>query len=176
MEFQPNNNYLSLFKKNKLDINIKTLLIGLHGPGKMGACISARDVTEWAMDQYLGGKAAMEKRAFSDPKNLSDIYQELAHLSENDENLNEDEKKWVLVLLKNLLENLPNNPTEGLCDLQGFWAELDYPPYRPAIIQGVDIKLNPNDYYTTSTYELAIKNHHTWAEKMHNKLMIRDTM
>lgn len=163
MEFQSQSNYLRRLKEKGININEKTLLVGLRGPGNLDPCLTAKEVKEWALNGYLEGDNRMEDLALSDTENTFDICEKLFFLSK-DKNLNREEQKWAFMLLEDILKKNSGDSMQGLCELNSFWAKLGYPPYRPPIFQGIDIKLEPQNYYTLSNYKEILDKHYKWLQ------------
>ena len=73
-------------------------------------------------------------------------------------------RKWRVVLVDRLIEDLPQDPFEGLIELTEFWASLGFPRDCPHIIQGRNNSYTPIEYYTEDFLKISIKNHIQWIK------------
>jgi polyhydroxyalkanoate synthesis regulator phasin len=81
-----------------------------------------------------------------------------------EEKINEESslKKWRLYMLEETLDNLSNDCLYDLIELTDFWCVWGNPENKPHIIQGVDSKMNPTEYYSDNNYKTLIKAHKNW--------------
>jgi hypothetical protein len=87
----------------------------------------------------------------------------LSSLRECDPSL--EVRKWRLVLLEDLLEQLPSDPLYGLIALTEFWQSFGFPPDSPHEVQGREGTLSPADYYSEENYRRLFFRHRAWIEE-----------
>lgn len=71
-------------------------------------------------------------------------------------------RKWLLICLDMLLNNINQDPIYGLLELSNFWMAWGQPKDSPHNIQGVNNEISVSDYYTLDNYELMIRKNREW--------------
>ncbi len=74
-------------------------------------------------------------------------------------------RKWRVVLLEDLLGNIPSGPLYGLIALTEFWQNFGFPPDSPHEVQGKGNTVSPADYYQESNYQKLVSRHKAWIEQ-----------
>jgi len=75
-------------------------------------------------------------------------------------------RKWRLVLLEQLLRDLPQGrPSSALVALTEFWQDFGFPGDSPHEVQGRDNTISPLDYYQQRTLDLALAKHLAWIDR-----------
>jgi hypothetical protein len=162
-------NKIDELKKFNIPINWCTILTGWSGLGHIKRILGGTEIVNYALEQLE-----------QSPEKLYNYVLDLASTSDHEEDEidsvlkkivaieqcdSEAEKiKWCIVLLEELLGNLPNNPIDGLGAITDFWASLDYPKYSPHVFQGRGNTIDPRDYYSRGNYDNLIKIHKAWIE------------
>ena len=77
-------------------------------------------------------------------------------------NLDISLKKWRLVMLEEIIENLSYDCLYDLIELTDFWVYWKNPADKPHIIQGVDSDMSPIDYYSDDNFNKLLKAHQIW--------------
>src|SRR4051812_49430317 len=115
---------LSDLKDMGLQVNWRTLLIGLEGPGKHPPLLGLEEVRAFADEQLTDstvqseGAVAVAIASDDDPEEIRAVVRELA-LEEKSEPTREL-RKWRLALLKRAMTELPQDPLYGLLALTEF--------------------------------------------------------
>ena len=81
-------------------------------------------------------------------------------------------QKWQVILLEDLLDHIPSDPTEGLIALTEFWQSFGYPTDSPHEVQGRENTINPYDYYQEENYHRLVSRHKTWIEQEKARLLV----
>ena len=74
-------------------------------------------------------------------------------------------RKWRVVLLEELLDNIPSDPLYGLMALTEFWQKFGFPPDSPHEVQGKGNTVSPADYYQENNYQQSVSRHKAWIEQ-----------
>jgi len=74
-------------------------------------------------------------------------------------------RKWRLVLLEQLLLDLPPEPTSALFTLTEFWQEFGFPADGPHEVQGLGNAASPFDYYQRRTLASTLARHRAWIDR-----------
>ena len=158
---------LDRIKELGIRIHATTVLAGWRGIGHLPRLLVAEEVRAWAQE-------ALENASEESLKLLADIAFYSAHdeeaLSQGLEKLAEMEqgsmereaRKWQLVLLKEILDELPHDPLYGLLELTDFWSQFDFPSDSPHEVQGRGNHMQPQEYYTRKNFERLVKKHKDW--------------
>ncbi len=165
------------------DTNWNTLLIGWNGLGTFSPwpdqrdtfppllCFaeissygttrlsSASDITE--IDLIL--KLLEGSDANSTREEIRNILSALANLNKSDPLI--ELRKWRVVLLMDLIYNLPTEATLGLAALSEFWQSFGFPPDSPHDIQGRNNHLTPQEYYRESHLRQKLAQHEEWIKR-----------
>jgi len=164
---------LKLFKNNRVPVTWTTLLIGVEGPGKFERLLEIQEVINYAI-QFVDVKDDYPKEVLelaSAYKNEEELVKNrLFKLSLKENGDREKEmKKWITILLRKEMDNLPKSPLYGLIALTEFWEKFDYPNYSPHLIQGVGNEIEPEVYYSKEFYENCLLAHEKWISEMLKK-------
>jgi len=162
--------YFQLFKQNGIPITWTAILLGIEGPGNREKLLISQDIIHYAMELIdLNDNQPYEvlKLASSYHNEEEYIKNVVIHLAQKENVTREDElKKWIVILLKEKLNKLPESPLYGLIALTEFWESFDYPEYSPHIIQGKRNDIKPEDYYLMEFYKGCILQHIEWINHM----------
>jgi hypothetical protein len=82
-------------------------------------------------------------------------------------------RKWQVVLLEDLLGNIPSDPLYGLIALTEFWQNFGFPPDSPHEVQGKGNTVTPDDYYQESNYQRLVSRHKAWIEQEKTGLRVQ---
>ena len=176
MEYQSKNNYLSSFRNNSFQINWTVIVIGLEGPGKFEKMISVKDVADYAISRIEQNDSPTEELYMIAGLDEDDF--ELAYINakkmaaEEDNEIEVEIKKWIIILLKDVLNTINPDPLYGLIQLTEFWEKFDYPNFSPHTIQGVDNNITAKEYYTQENLNKILDLHEKWIKKETEKLVV----
>lgn len=96
----------------------------------------------------------------------------LAHLSDlNGANPQFELRKWRFVMLQELLNNLPKDPTYALIELSEFWQSFGFPSDSPHEIQGRQNSITTSAYYNEAKFHEMILRHEQWM--IHEKTSLQ---
>jgi hypothetical protein len=154
-------NILDEFRGAGLTINWRTLLIGWDGPGKHPPLLTLSDIRDYATEVLAKPNPAegATQIAISGDDENAEVRAHLVALSADEHSdFGSELRKWQLVLLKRLLEELPPDPLYGLLALAEFWERFDFPEAGPYIPQVP----GATDYFTQQNYEYLIQRHKAW--------------
>lgn len=149
-------------------INWNLIKIGYLGRGGVLPQISKEEVCNYGY--YLIENNTSEKNLIIDliDNSFDNIkFSEILCNLSNREYLNDNFqiKKWIVYLVKNLLENLPNDYFDGLLEITDFWISLDIDFKNcPHTFQGVNNNIIPEEYYTQEMYNKIINEHKEWLK------------
>ncbi len=167
-------NRLNLFKELKTDINWKTIYFGWKGIGRKDRLIEINEIVNYAI-----GTAVNNSDCESEVLEIASIYKGnsdgveelLKSLSEKELSNDEIEiRKWILILLVEVLKGLSVEPLYGLIELGEFWSQFDYPDFMPFQLQGRGNNISPEEYYTRGNYEKVIESHRKYVDRELEKL------
>jgi len=162
--------------------NWTTVLVGWNGPGVLSPwpdrwvefppLISPDEIAAYANDR-LAATSDPAEQALIVALSSSDLRTEgretikdlLAPLSELDAGDPDIEiRKWRLVLLEQVLENMPHDPLYGLMALTEFWQSFGFPSDGPHEVQGKGNTLTPSEYYKQENVHRLVARHYEWVE------------
>jgi hypothetical protein len=152
-----------------LSVNWGTILVGLRGPGKVAPLLSESDAVEYAQNviEKTGGETAFLASDIAygggDAEAIKQALFTLAKLQGC--NLELEERKWRLVLLKKTLAELGDDPIYDLIRLTEFWEQFDYPEDSPHQVQGRNSSDTPENYYTHDNFDMVLKKHKIWIRE-----------
>lgn len=174
MKNQLKQSFIKRLKAKNIPVTWDFLLLGFIGPGVLPAQLSADEIVDYALQTIMEGSTnnLVEYIAYSEVGELQFIESKLRILSaqESEKSKADDFKKWELLLLEDLLQNLPEDSITGLTELTSFWSQLDFPSESPHKIQGRNNSLTPEDYYTKENYQQLIKKHIQWMQQTEQRL------
>ena len=152
----------------KLELTWEIIRLGWIGPGDFLRQLSIEDINKFA-EYHIIETTGEQLRLLSElciTKNEDEISNILYSLAPKISN--EALRGWRMILLKETLDNLPDDPLNGLIALTDFWAKFRHPTDSPHIIQGVINNIPPVEYYTPANFKNIISKHKSWIE---NELM-----
>jgi hypothetical protein len=174
MEYQLKNDYLKKFEDNNLSVNWTTILIGLKGPGKFEGKLSIGDVTNYAISKIEQNSSQCEEVLILAGLNEEDselVYKYVKNLADGEDKDKEVElRKWIVILLKDVINTINPDPLNGLIQFTEFWEKFDYPKFSPHIIQGINNTITPKEYYTPENFKRIVNLHDLWVKKEKEKL------
>ncbi|MBQ3416105.1 MAG: DUF2247 family protein [Clostridia bacterium] len=160
------------FKEKGLNISWKLIDIGFRGSEEFYGELSSNDVINYAIS-YLDNnfenieyKLLIESIACEYEEDIEQLNYYIQKLVEMEKNIDEklEFRKWVYIYVyKNIHKN--ENYVQGLIDLTEMWGKLNFPHNSPHIIQGVNNKINPKEYYSLDNYNEILKKHFEWLNK-----------
>jgi hypothetical protein len=164
--------YLETMKEMNIKVNWGTVYLGWLGPGKFHRLLSFINVFDYG-SSLLKNQNTEEERIIIEILSLSGDAKEndtelikkyLSNLKDLTKyNKEVEQRKWTVVLLKELLERLDKSKAiEVLTELTSFWAKFDYPEYSPHLVQGRNNSIRPQKYYTTEFSSRMILQHKRW--------------
>jgi hypothetical protein len=159
---------LKRFEEEGIEINWLTIVIGWYGPGKYTRLLLNKDIIEYATNLIVEQNNQEEQVLMlascreQDSEEIDTILNKLALGVVTSKDT--EERKWVLILLKDLLFSISSNLIQGLVEITSFWEKFNYPSYSPHIIQGVNNNIKPKDYYSEQNYKKIIEAHKIWVE------------
>lgn len=74
-------------------------------------------------------------------------------------------RKWRLVLLEDLLENIPSDALNGLIALTEFWQSVGFPMESPHEVQGRGNEVTPYEYYQDRNLKRLLDRHRSWVQE-----------
>ncbi|GGJ30358.1 DUF2247 family protein [Paenibacillus hunanensis] len=158
--------YLQMFKRSNIPITWTVILIGIEGPGKKERLLVSQDIINYAIELIeLNDNYPQEILKLASATNNEEEYIKnlVVNLAQKEKlNRNKELKKWIVILLKETLNKLPESPLYGLIALTEFWESFDYPDYSPHIVQGRGNDIKPEDYYLKEFYEYCVFKHKQW--------------
>lgn len=167
-------NKLDLMQANNLKVNWSSILLGLRGFGKFMGQLSMKDVINFAINLVThddGQPNEVWQIASLSDKDGNEIHQLVQNLADNESNSQaEEERKWRAILLKQSLEELPQDYLNGLIFLTDFWDKFGFPSDGPHIIQGRGNDISPTEYYTNENYLEIVEAHKRWLSDEFNTL------
>jgi hypothetical protein len=83
-------------------------------------------------------------------------------------------RKWRLILLTELLDNLPNDALYGAMALNDFWQNFDQPSDKPDDIQRKRDADSPVETYDDDCLQESLARHRVWIEKESASLQRRN--
>lgn len=74
-------------------------------------------------------------------------------------------RKWRLILLEDVLDNMPTDAVYGLTALTEFWQSFGFPSESPHLVQGRGNTVTPSEYYQQVTLDRLRARHRAWIEE-----------
>jgi hypothetical protein len=161
----------------KFPVNWLTLLIGWRGLGNHPKLIDLQDVRDFSADM-LGSSVNVDARV-ADLATLSEadgdrVDSTLAALAgEGAYQYDNEVRKWMVILLEQVLASLPADPLYGLLQMTDFWSQFGFPAGSPHEVQGQGNSMTPAEYYTRETYDRLLGQHKSWLERETARLSTR---
>lgn len=72
-------------------------------------------------------------------------------------------RKWRIILLEELLNNMPQDPIYAVMSLTEFWQSFGFPADSPHEVQGRQNNLTPTQYYQNENLSRLICLNWSWA-------------
>ena len=157
--------FLAEMKGAGLDVNWRTLRLGLEGPAKYLPLLTLHDVESFATEQLESSMASDEAAEVlvgvdNGPDETRAVLRKLADVENCD--TEHELRKWRVVLLRQAISHLPSDPLYGLLALTGFWERFDFPFDSPHVVQGRGNTTSPPEYYTEANYRALVQKHLEW--------------
>ena len=73
-------------------------------------------------------------------------------------------RKWRVVLLEQVLEEMPQEALYGLMALTEFWLSFGFPSDSPHDVQGRGNTISPSEYYQQDNLDRLVARHRAWIE------------
>lgn len=166
--------------KRQFGVNWTTVLVGWKGfgpfspwparPADFPPLLSADELAEYAHERLVSDSSVTERTLLGrllrldphteNPQVICDLLAELSAGCGADGS--RELRKWQVVLLEELLEQLPTDPVYGLITLTEFWQNFGFPPDSPHEIQGERSALGAQEYYEEDNYRRLIARHKAW--------------
>lgn len=158
---------LSVIRNMNLKITWKLIYIGLYGYDVIQPILTDYDVFEY-LDDLL-----------TDVNNLTDDIISLVCLKDNKsefrkflQNLaNHDEsemsiqvRKWKVLLLQELLNNISKEPLKGLLELMEFWFSIGVTNDCPFVFPDSKDSKAIQEYFSQSSYDIIVADNREWLE------------
>jgi Uncharacterized protein conserved in bacteria (DUF2247) len=165
------------------DANWTTILVGWRGlgvlspwPERWGAfpsLVSAEEVLGYSTERVASSSDAQEQALIVELLSLDLRTEAREVVSKLLQRLSEGEggdsaielRKWRLVLLEKVLEDMPSDALYGLLALTEFWQEFGFPSDSPHVVQGRGNALTPSEYFRPETLEHTLARHYAWIER-----------
>ena len=187
---------MSVFAKLNadFDINWTTVLVGWNGFGvfspwtdradEFPPLLSVDELVDYAnvrlssasgnieadlIIQLLSHDLHTEKRVA-----IKDILTKLSDFGSRDPAF--ELRKWRLVLLLELLDNIPKDALYGLMALTEFWQNFGFPPDSPHEVQGRGNNIDPTEYYQDQNLQSLLDCHRDWVEKEREAIKKRENI
>jgi len=148
-----------------LRVGWRTALVGWDGPAANGRQVEGHQIVELAVTKLsrspgLQG-AALELASLEghEAEDIDRLLRRLARENHSSEDL--ELRKWRLLLLRRLLDELPEDPLYAWTTLAEFWHSFGRPRDCPEIIRSFD-KLPPAERYTAKARHKLVADHRAW--------------
>lgn len=173
-------NYMDEFKKHNIPFSWNEIKIGRFGYSDndfyLQSMLDDDFVMEYILD-YLSKNENEEDSYIWELGSLPSPYNEneMHKLLDLIENSNEKDLlsyyRWRWILVNNLLERIiKEDYVNALLEISEFWLDLKSPIDMPYQYQGVENKLNPQEFYTEKHLSKVILGHKKWLEDEKEKL------
>lgn len=172
---------MTLFERFTVDFrpNWTTILEGWRRSREQSPVITAEEITRFAEERLSAvndvseldlvvGLLSLDLHS-ADGANIEKHLSQLSELTGGDSA--REIRKWRVILLEDVLKNLPSDPLYALIELTDFWASFDYPEDSPHEVQGRGNNITPSAYYQPETLERLIRQHRTWIQEEKSKLL-----
>ncbi|EKG2418054.1 DUF2247 family protein [Listeria monocytogenes] len=105
------------------------------------------------------------------PYDESELYKLLDELKESIAQDLKSYYRWRWILVNNLLNKISNKDyVNALLEVSEFWLDLNSPFDMPYQYQGIENKLEPQQFYTEKHFYEVISNHKKWLDNEKEKL------
>jgi hypothetical protein len=176
---------MSTFARIRADFNATwtTTLVGWIGLGILSPwpdrwetfppLISASDLDDYANDRLALSGSASEKDLIVELLSLDlrtesrhvvkEALKRLSDLDRSDSSI--EIRKWRQALLEELLDDISQDPFDGLMSLGEFWQSFNFPPDSPHEFQDNGNQDTHLKYYGESNFQRLLRKHRTWLQK-----------
>lgn len=168
--------------KAEFDMTWTTILVGWTGLGifspspdqwrEFPPLLSIKDLAAFANERLVSTSDIEERDliiellALNLPEErretIGQLLRNLSELAGGDSAL--ELRKWRVVSLELLLEDLPRDEVEGLSALSEFWLDYGFPADSPHEVQGRGNAIAPRDYYTEENFSRLLARHRSWMQ------------
>lgn len=155
---------LEIFSETRLPVAWRTVLLGWEGPGKNSPQLVLDDVRRYASQRLADGESDEDivSIAIAADDDSDKVRVKLKALAEREgSDASQEVRKWQVVMLFCLLDELPNDPLDGLLALMEFWAGFDFPSDGPLDLPAP----GATDYYTHRNYVTVVQKHRSWLDR-----------
>ena len=177
--------------KSEFEVTWTTLLVGWKGLGGLSAwpnkpasfptLLSRDEISAFTADKLQSSSNPAEQGLIlrmlaSDlaTESRETVEKWLSELSEeNGSDPLIELRKWRLVLLEQLLDNIPGDALYGLIALTEFWQNFGFPPDSPHEVQGRGNAISPSEYYQTDHLKHALSLHRAWIMREKSDIQAR---
>jgi Uncharacterized protein conserved in bacteria (DUF2247) len=148
-----------------LRVGWQTALVGWNGPGANEQQVNGHQIVELAVTKLskspeLHGEAV--ELASLEGHETEDIDRLLRRLASHERSSEDHElRKWRILLLQRVLDELPEDPLYAWTTLGEFWHSFGQPRDCPEIIHSF-AKLPATNRYTALTRQKLLTNHQAW--------------
>jgi hypothetical protein len=175
-------NVFSKLRAN-FDISWTTILVGWNGLGAFSPwpdrsdefppLLSADDLVTYANERVASSSGVAEDDLIAkllsldlrteSRETIRDVLTHLSNLCRGNPAF--EIRKWRLILLEELLDNIPKDALYGLMALTEFWQSFGFPLDSPHEVQGRGNKVAPSEYYQEHNLYQLLARHRIWAQK-----------
>lgn len=148
-----------------LQVGWRTALAGWDGPAANGRQLDGSQVVELAVTKLAQSPAlqgpALELASLEghESEDVDRLLRRLARQERSSEEL--ELRKWRILLLRRLLDALPEDPLYAWTTLADFWHSFGNPSDCPESIRSFE-KLSPAARYTAKTRQKLLTDHQEW--------------
>ncbi len=164
----------------EFDANWTTVLVGWDGLGVLSpwpsrwtefpSLVSGEEVSAYA-DERLASTTDLSEQDLilkllsvdlrtESREAIKDMLKPLSDLDGGDPAI--ELRKWRLVLLEQVLENMPQDALYGLMALTEFWQSFGFPPDSPHEVQGKENTITPSEYFQQENLTRLLARHRAW--------------
>ena len=167
--------------KTEFDTNWTTILVGWNGLGvfspwpnrwvEFPPLLSADEIAGYADERLASSSDVAEENLIVNLLSLDlraetretirNLLTRLSDVSAGDPVL--ELRKWRLILLEELLDNMPKDAVYGLMALSEFWQNFGFPPDSPHEVQGRGNSITPSEYYQAQNLHRLLGRHRAWV-------------
>jgi hypothetical protein len=173
------------------ETNWTTLLVGWNGSGPFSPWpdradefppwLSSDDIAAYAADRLAASSDVAEQNLIVRLLSLNlrtesrqAIRDSLTCLSRtNGGNPAVEVRKWRLVFLEALLNDIPRDTESGLMALTEFWQSFGFPVDSPHEVQGRGNSISAFDYFQEQNLHRMLDTHRAWAQDERTRLRKR---
>jgi len=168
--------------RTTFDANCTTVLVGWKGLGALSPWPShwaefpplllGDEIARYADERSAASSDSMKLDLIAEllsldlrtgnRQTIEDVLSRLSALDRGDPRT--ELRKWRLVLLEELLENLPEDPLYGLPASIEFWRRFGFPSDSPREVQGGGAALSPSECYRQENLDRLLECHWEWVE------------